>query len=103
MDGVRPPNKFAQEYLDVVQSAVLSSKKVAHFDLRPENIFCRICGDVKLEMKILDFEDSIFFGRKIAKASLYEGDPYHRYPIFNKEDHYAGERHNALQKLFAYG
>jgi serine/threonine protein kinase len=92
----RPPKELQQEYLRALETAVtyLNTRKVAHLDRRPENIFFRINQDEQVELKIIDFEDSVVFSRKISKAVLYPGDGFHRSPIFLERDYYASESHN---------
>ena len=63
----RPPKVLVAKYLDAIKSAirVLNEAEVCHGDLRPRNILWRQNGNDGVDIKIIDFEDSGWFGRPI--------------------------------------
>lgn len=85
--NTKPPQEFYRLYLDAVEKAVLilNSAEIAHLDLRPTNIMWRI-QDTTLEIKVIDFEDSLPFNTIFEpyEAILYD----RRYPFFGQNTYH---------------
>lgn len=54
---------------------VMNQAKVAHMDLRPENIIWTVCND-ELRVMVIDFEDCRFFQEQIPEQERYEDVRY---------------------------
>jgi hypothetical protein len=62
----KPPPQLRESYLAGLNEAVqlLNQTKIAHLDLRPENIMWRETGELgKVDMKIIDLETAVRFDR----------------------------------------
>lgn len=82
-----PPDTatLASAYLAKLRQAIdlLNLAGVAHMDLRPANIMWRVGREGELELKLIDFEDSVVFGRtvhpELVRSIVYRND--YRYPF----------------------
>jgi hypothetical protein len=84
--NLRPPAENIDSYLQQILRAVevINAAKVCHLDLRPSNIMWRIVpGTYDVEIRVIDFEDSVFFGEVIPEnfiAEVYDRNDF-RYPF----------------------
>jgi hypothetical protein len=72
----KPPAALCELYLAKLRLAVdlLNAARVAHLDLRPENVMWRrvtdidcACGSIGIELKVIDFEFALMFGQVVPK------------------------------------
>jgi hypothetical protein len=81
--NTKPSPDLVQSYVDCVTKAVgvLNAANVAHMDLRPANILWRVLGEdkTKVEIRVIDLEDSVPFGYYIRSVHILRRDP--RYPV----------------------
>ena len=83
-DG-KPGENFRVDYLRKLELVIneLNTAGVAHMDLRPTNILWRPApqgGDGEVEMKVIDFEDALFFDELVLNRRMYDSNP--NYPLY---------------------
>eukprot|EP01031_Cornospumella_fuschlensis_P026550 gene26551-32086_t len=70
---------FVEKMASIVQ--ILNAARIAHVDLRPQNVMWRIDGEGQLDCRLSDLEDSMYFGRFIVSSKLAAYVSDCRYPV----------------------
>ena len=94
--SAKPPRQCVHSYLRALCEGVrlLCECKVAHMDLRPENIMWKYDASCdQMELKLIDFEDAILFGARVRFVESLKEDS--RYPDMPDQSfEYASAYHN---------